>query len=400
MKILVLDTIHGGRVLAHTLLARGHDVDMVDVYRQLEGISPDIAAKRRYDVMIAPVHLDPGHPLLNARFASRMTHHEAVRWLLEGNTPSPMIEITGARGKTTTAYLLSSLMTGQGVLHTSNGTWRCPEKELLWKRSITPASVLSAAQLAVQWNSWLIAEESLGVSGAGKVGVLTSGEDYPIANGSKSALEEKLRSLFACSTAVIPPGVPYEGENAVFVDEAVSCSGERCNYAWNGIEGEFTNSLCRLEGYRTPLMVAATVACVLSIDPYPLVKARTLDGRMNARWEGEICVIDNANSGTNARTTVDAARYARSLANLEEITLVIGAEAENICEGFPQDAIRRAIDAIRPERVILVGVDPSSIGLADSGTHLETAEDLDKGLEKARKCTIRGSIVLAVKTWR
>jgi len=44
--------------------------------------------------------------------------------------------------------------------------------------------------------------------------------------------------------------------------------------------------------------------------------------------------VDNANSGTNVETTVEAARYARALAGNGALTLVIGEEARAICEGF------------------------------------------------------------------
>ena len=33
MDLLVLDTIHGGKEIGNALIAAGHHVDMVDVYR-------------------------------------------------------------------------------------------------------------------------------------------------------------------------------------------------------------------------------------------------------------------------------------------------------------------------------------------------------------------------------
>ena len=105
-----------------------------------------------------------------------------------------MIEITGAQGKTTTAHALAHLLTGPGVLHTSTGTYEMPEKRLIFKKSITPASVLDAAQKAVSMRGWLIAEESLGVTGAGDLAIITSPDDYLCAAGKKSALKEKAAS--------------------------------------------------------------------------------------------------------------------------------------------------------------------------------------------------------------
>ena len=72
-----------------------------------QGISPEEAALRRYNLLVAPVHLDPDHPLLAAVTAPRITHHAAVRMLLAGKIPHPMVEVTGARGKTTTAHAIA-----------------------------------------------------------------------------------------------------------------------------------------------------------------------------------------------------------------------------------------------------------------------------------------------------
>ena len=46
MRVLVLDTIHGGAVLAEALVRKGDDVDAVDVYRG-KMMSADDAEKRQ-----------------------------------------------------------------------------------------------------------------------------------------------------------------------------------------------------------------------------------------------------------------------------------------------------------------------------------------------------------------
>lgn len=392
LRVLVLDTIHGGAELAGELRAGGHQVDAVDVYRGGEGISVAAAMARRYDLVAAPVHLDPNHPLLQSSAAPCITHHEAVRQVLISSLPRPMIEITGARGKTTTAHALAHLMQGPGVLHTSTGSLEYPEKSMLWRKSITPASVIPAARRAHALGGWLIAEESIGVTGAGDVAVLTSGEDYRIAGGRKSALAEKCRLIAAATTAIVPRGTPISGSNVLHLEEAVECSGSVCRYCWNGVSGTFTNPLCELNGYRTPLMLAAAAACVLGIDPSPLGTFSALPGRMAARREGGVLVVDNANSGTNAETTIEAARYARTLSGSDAITLVIGEESRTVCEGFPPAEIQRAVAAIRPQEVVLVGAEREGGGYC-AGT-------LEEALTVARAITRDGSIVLAVKTWR
>lgn len=382
MKILVLDTIHGGAALAEALERAGHAVDMVDVYRGREGIPAAEAARRRYDLVAAPVHLDPGHPLLEAA-PRRVTHHEAVRMLLSGNRPALMIEITGARGKTTTATALAAVLPGPGVLHTSMGTVRYPEGTTLWKRSITPASVLPAAAEAVRIGGWLIAEESLGVTGAGDLAILTSTGDYRIAAGKRRALEEKIRSMSGCAEVLTPARA----------DLIAAVTGTSCRYRWEGIEGTFENPLLALPGYRTPIQMAAAAACLLGADPAALAAFSPLEGRMAvARRDGKV-IVDNASSGACRETAVAAAAYARTLAGGGPLTLVIGTEGQTICEGFPADEVRRAIEEICPDRVVLVGDYPGVEGIP--------AGDLAEGAGIAEEiATDGGAVVLAVKTWR
>jgi len=384
MRILVLDTIHGGAELAGALRGAGHQVDEVDVYLGRAGIPVEEALVRTYDLVTAPVHLDPDHPLLR-RHGPAVSHHEMVRRVLGGRLPHPFIEITGARGKTTTAHALASLLPGPGILHTSTGTYRYPERELLWKRSITPASLIPAVREAERIGGWLVAEESLGVTAAGDVAVLTSAEDYPIAAGKKHAIAEKCRLLARARTAVLPPGIDLAG--GIRADNMVSFEGETCRYSGNGVSGSFENPLCTLPGYRTPLALAAATACVLGVDPAPLGRFDALPGRMAARREGDILIVDNANSGTNMMTTVEAARYARELSGDAPLTLVIGEEARAVCEGFPAEDVRRTVAAVRPAGVVYVGEGHPAATIA-------------AGLDAARTITPAGAIVLAVKTWR
>ena len=74
MRILVLDTIHGGAELAVALREAGHEADEVDVYRGKAGIPVAEALARTYDLVTAPVHLDPDHPLLR-RHGPAVSHH-------------------------------------------------------------------------------------------------------------------------------------------------------------------------------------------------------------------------------------------------------------------------------------------------------------------------------------
>jgi len=402
MHILVLDTIHGGYAIGEAFSARGDRVDCVDVYRGGSVIDVPTARAGSYDLIVAPVHLDPDHPLLASAQAPVISHHDAVRLLLGENTPQPMIEITGARGKTTTAHALASLMPGAGILHTSTGTYRFPGKEWISVSSITPASVLAAAKMALDINGWLIAEESLGVSGAGTLSIITSDRDYPFAAGKKSAVAAKVESVKHARHLLLAEntGAACSGQVSHIEDIAVSY-GTVCSVTLSGTTVRFSNPLLAVPGYRASLMLAAAAAMILGLDPGPLSSFGALPGRMSLSYENGHLIVDNANSGTNAETTIGAARYARRVSGNEAITLVIGQVAGDgaVCEGFAAGQMLEAIDKIHPDQVIWVGTQPLA---SDTSVPFvsEYSSTLDEALITAVRTAGRESIVLAVKTWR
>ena len=405
MQILVLDTIHGGREIGDRYASQGHDVDVVDVYKGSTPALAEMAITRTYDLIIAPVHLDPAHLLLANRHAPVISHHEAVRRLLGDALPVTMIEITGTRGKTTTAHALAHLLPGKGVLHTSTGTYSYPAKDLLEKRSITPASVLSAVDAASKMHGWLVAELSLGVTGAGDLAIITSAECYPFAAGKKQALPEKIASARKAKHLLVADGIVCDHGNVVHVEDVARCKGMNCTVEWGGKRIVLTNPLFSLPPYRLPLMLAAAAAIILKMDPTPLNHFAALPGRMSVSHEKDLIIVDNANSGTNAATTLCAARYARYLAGTGDLTLVIGqVEGDGkVCEGFSFGQILDAIESVHPRNLIWVGRLPDP----DSELFRSVQMDIDahcttfnEGRRAAVEKTERGSIILAVKTWR
>jgi UDP-N-acetylmuramyl pentapeptide synthase len=406
MDILVLDTIHGGKTISEAFLSRGDQVDLIDVYRGKSAVDVRTALSRTYDLIVAPVHLDPDHPLLKHAQAPVITHHEAVRQLLGNDLPDPMVEITGSRGKTTTAHALASLMPGKGILHTSTGTFRFPEKNWITRSSITPGSVLAAVKLAREIHGWLIVEESLGVTGAGTLAIITSEEDYFFAAGKRCAIKAKVASAKHCRHLLLAENIQADYiDGAVHIEEVASCDGTECTITLDGKSCRITNPLLALPAYHDPMVLAATAALMLGIDPSPLASFAALTGRMSISYDRDVLVVDNANSGTNFVTSVDATQYARSTSGLQEITLVIGQQEGDgaVCEGFAHDQILAAVETIRPVHLIWVGrfPDPGTDEYRNLGSRVTAhVPTLEAGYAIAKQKTERGSIVLAVKTWR
>ena len=406
MRILVLDTIHGGRAIGQAFTEQGDIVDCVDVYRGESTVDVKTALTRDYDLIVAPVHLDPDHPLLTVSQTPVVSHHEAVRQLLIEDRPEPMIEITGARGKTTTAHALASLMPGDGILHTSTGTYRFPEKRRLSQSSITPGSLIAVARMAREIDGWLIIEESLGVTGAGTLAIITSASDYFFAAGKKSALTTKIASVKHCNCLLLAKNIQTDSMgHVIHMEDVASCTGTECSITLSGKTCRFSNPLLALPGYHTSLVLAAAAAMILGINPEPLSTFCALPGRMSVSYEKDILIIDNANSGTNVTSTIEAAQYARSKTVNEAITLVIGqVEGDGaVCEGFAFDQIQAAIDQISPTSIIWVGTLPSpkTPGYDQLVPLISAyADTLREAYDTALRITDKGSIVLSVKTWR
>jgi UDP-N-acetylmuramyl pentapeptide synthase len=406
MHILVLDTIHGGKIIGKLYASRGEEVDCVDVYRGDSTTDVKAAQSRKYDLIVAPVHLDPDHPLLKFATAPVISHHEAVRRLLGKNIPEPMVEITGSRGKTTTAHALASLMKGPGILHTSAGTYRFPKKEMISRSSITPASVLAAVRMALDINGWLIVEESLGISCAGTLGIITSSEDYSFAAGKKSALQSKIASMRNCRQILLAENIsPPTFDRVVHIEDVASVKDMECSLSLSSRTCRFSHPLLLIPVYRNSLVLAAAAAMLLGLDPESLSSFCALPGRMSVSIEGGVLVVDNANSGTNLTATVEAAQYARKISGKDAVTLEIGQVKGDgaVCEGFSFEQMYESINKVHPARIIWVGTVPCP--RTAEFTNLEPLiSAYEDTFEKARASALRmsteGSIVLAVKTWR
>ena len=149
------------------------------------------------------------------------------------------------------------------------------------------------------------------------------------------------------------------------------------------------------------MMTAAAALCLLGEDPSRLADLPALEGRMQVTTEGGRTIVDNANSGACLTTTCDAMALARTVAPESPVTLVVGAEASTVCEGFPFADIAEVIKNTSPATVIIVGdqyrsCDTDCLPVPPRAI-LSTFEE---GAALARSEAGPNTIVLAVKTWR
>jgi coenzyme F430 synthetase len=384
-KVAVLDTVHGAATIAERMADLGLDAVALEVYHsthQMEG----------FDLVVSPVHLYPGNQALaQARKLGKsvITHHRAVGEIIRPS--SKAFEITGTRGKTTTALILSRLLSSRlkVVSHTTRGIelWKGGGSQALQSGlSIAPANVIKAMDAAEREGAEaLVCEVSLGGTGVADCSILTSFEgDYRIAGGTAWASTAKLQMI-----SLSRPGTRLiAGCEVPFSSDISFGNGGWVRAEKNGLWfGEDHLPLELYEGidlasYLQAIAGAAAAAFDAGISPEEISSSlegfEGLSGRMKVERSGGTTIYDNSNSGLK----VSGVERALDLASGHDIALVVGEESEAVCEGMD---IPRLTELLRRRRseiclLVLVGarLEPYALELKAS-----VAPDLAAGYELA-----------------
>jgi len=209
-KFIVLDINHGGDYLASILKDRGYEVIVYDIY-QTRGEKRQELNKKNIGVIdsverdyidytvVHPAHC-PDHFLSSFSNNKKLTHHGLVKFLFNGK--NNVIEITGSKGKTTTAHILAYLLSFEDdvFLNSSMGFETILKgKAKLIDDNNSISAGYTAKILSGYNNSPQILEESLGICGVGNISILTSTNPvYSIKDGNGNSLEAK-KQLFELS---------------------------------------------------------------------------------------------------------------------------------------------------------------------------------------------------------
>lgn len=439
-RILVLDTIHGGSILVEELRLLGKEAFGLNPYRTTSPPAHD------FDLVISPVHLSPA--LLEAVLSKLrgdsepkvISHHDAVREIVQATSLLEgvrAVEVTGTTAKTTVCELLCQMLRGKSVLLlTSAGTrFSDGKKEVsLTRLSITPASILKALRLASENGldaEFAVFEVSLGLTGIGSVGVLTSlSEDYAIAGGTSSASNAKKASLRNFKGILVVPSscdVSAPAARAVnIVSKDLYLRGDvaffRLNTLLNSEKHTSHNiapssAKCKIEGqvrlclnfcdcafYRKCVEIALTAALSLGVPPEELnTSLQAVPARLSVvEWRRRV-LVDNSNSGTKLQFLGEALalaeRYKRQKREQEKV-LIVGEEARYVCEGIDFDELRKIIEAKHAKfsKIIVVGDNFSGVFPYEN---VIISKSLQEALEEAVKSTEEGAIIVSmVKTWR
>ncbi|WP_214044788.1 coenzyme F430 synthase [Methanomethylovorans sp.] len=457
-NIAVLDMTHGGIHIARKLKEQGFNVTGVDIYRtlsseqcsalEMDGIwmSENHCSIGELDLMISPVHLYSDHIMLQhakEKHVPVISHHKAVGEILAikdaGDQPFT-IEVTGTKAKTSTASLLADMISRERpvVLHTSRGLelWENGVCEMIHKGlSIAPGSILDAKDIAVSLGRNIgvyIFEISLGVTGYGDVGIITTLDmDYMIAGKTSLASEAKVRSLLnyssnahiilneSCRKTVeqlditlgtenITTFCTADNEENISSDADYFLSMHRDGFSITSVKG--CVKLCLADGYDAKSYITAfAAACATALEiGIPLKNInntiqqfRGLQGRMQEMVEGGINVLDNSNSGMDIFSAEKALDL--SLRRKRNVIMVLGEEAAQVCEGLPPEDVadligRRLVDM---DELILVGERMKPLAIGNIHYAESSAAGRMRAMKLARiKRSDETTVILCVKCFR
>lgn len=450
-RAAVLDLTHGGTVLAQKLKGLAESVTAIDVYRTMgpeelagledEGIktSRDALNATDFDVVVAPIHLDPDYPMLVEAVNNKipvLSHHTAVGQILSGYDlkGKTIIELTGTKAKTSTSILLAEILSREKkvVSHTSRGLEDWNTKTVVKKGlSITPASILTALDAledAGIETEILIVEISLGGTGRADIGVITTiANDYKIANNTRMASDAKrqmimnarpgsslvinndaLRFFGACrrDVNIISFSESVNAASNVYYENLIDNGGTIAYYIDNR-HGRMTiqgASDYDVGSYRTAFVCAAAVALTMNIDDGTIERSFRefggAEGRMRKTYLEGRTLIDNSNSGMDIRTAEKALQFSQAQGG--RIVMVLGEEARQVCEGLDPSAVSRFIDEHLDElgSLILVGERMRPFVQNDI-EKIHYADDLSRGIGLAKRLTDEKDIILScVKCFR
>ena len=449
-RVAVLDLTHGGAVIARKLTKIAASVTGIDVYKTLrpeelealehEGIRTSQAPLNvsEFDILIAPVHLDPSYPVLVEAAKNNIpviSHHVAVGEILRGDLKGiTVIEITGTKAKTSTSILLGEIFSKNKkvISHTSRGLEDWSKKRIIQNGlSITPASILRAVDVVEEAGikpDVFIFEISLGGTGSADIGVITTiVDDYKIANNTKLASEAKrmmildakpgstlvvnhdaLRSFGACrrDVNIISFSDSVNAAANVYY-ENIGGDGGTIAYFIGGRKGKITfigTQDYDLISYKTAFVCAAAVALAMDIEPDQIERSlrgfKGAQGRMRKTTLTGRKLIDNSNSGMDIKSVEKALDYAKT----EEgrIVMVLGEEAKEVCEGLDPARVERFIEKHLDEiySIVLVG-DRMKPLVSKNINKIYHAGNLSDGIEFAQQLTREKDIIIScVKCFR
>ena len=425
MKVLVLDLTHGGDILALEYARKGHWATAVDIYhtapsvmcKDLRSKGVDVresAPDETFDLGVAPIHC-PERFFGTARCARKITHHQAVGEL--ASFRFPIVEVTGARGKTTTCHLIARILADQGkrvLLLTSGGLSMVGPNGatvLKGKVSIAPPTILTLVGKNYDVDVGVF-EISLGGTGLASVSVVTNiGDDYAIAQNTRRAFDGKVQMVrFARGAVVYPeeerklwePHVDRAAESITFGKcsdvEALLSDLELGTSAKLTVRTGVNVSRTNLHpnylapSYMTAFGAAAAAAYAMGVSTDDI--AASFGAFKGAAGRGDVSVENGLVTVRERNPGVSAASIGWDLDGLEtcgcrDIDVIVDPVNAKVCEKLDLTAVRRAAERPAVKGLYLLAPEGWS-GPHDGFEIISNIDDVRQRHEVMMWCTKEG----------
>ncbi len=367
MKILILDTVHGGGILADKYPGPGDDVTCVDVYKvtprdeldrlKSKGFTVSNEVPRgEYDTVLMPIHC-PDSFLEGIVYGERKFFSQAVGELIDDGRFR--IEVTGVKGKTGFCCLLAHILTTAGMkvlVQTSRGrgSWvdggLCSEETV----SIAPPSMLTLPDGDFDA---VICEVSLGGSGKADISCITNLiEDYPIAAGTRKASEGKT-SILNGNINIVPKEeiefwkgrgagnvIGYGGRIAVMGNPSLGVPLRvRAEYG-NGFETLLKGNYLALEyiyAFEMALEVCEAMGIPESSVELGLSSFKGVPGRGEVSFSDGRWTVTERNPGISARSVERTFSTMRQMRSLDGAVAVLDPVNRKVCCKMDFEAIKK-----------------------------------------------------------
>ena len=424
MNNLVIDLTHGGVKIAISLAKKGKNVLAYDLYNTLKGIDAKMLEVYGVELIqleelsdfkgdmnvIYPIHMplsfdeiESFNPNLNYTFQS---HHEIICEILKDwGEDIPKVEITGVKGKTTSAFMLKEILIDENplILSSLGALLYENKKEITLKKdiSIAPANIKETIDLAYKianpickiaegtvvsenirkYNS-AIFESSLGVSGIGDVGLLLNiVENYPIAKGRSTASEAK-KQVFRCKCVCIQKEaldkyyheVKHEKTNSFsLTDDTANLFVSDVEYGLdqtvleitynevktindNVISGEMQVKTFAPGPHHVSNVLGVVLTCLsLEIDSEKIMEGlknyKGIPGRTTKRTIGNSTIIEEINPGLNTEAIKESVNM---IQDLKDYYISIGGDYGITCEEIDEEKLSDFLNTLNTD-IILTG---------------------------------------------
>ena len=381
MRVLILDMVHGGDLLARRHLAEGDDVTCVDVYgicsqerkdelRSMEIRVADKVPEGQYDLTVMPTHCprtflgdaDPGKIISFSQDVCRFIEDRRFR-----------IEVTGVKGKTSSCYLIAKMLSDAGkkvLLHTSRGEGPYTSEGHMIERkvSIAPPYIMTLA--AGDYDA-VVCEVSLGGSGKADIACITNlVEDYGIAKKSLKASDAKKDILTDGGINIVAEDekqfwssfgkdVTTYRKRVTRVSEPKLGEGLKVSVDYDGVGDAVLDGSYVSTEYLEAMDLALEVCHRMGIPRESVIRSletfKGVPGRGEILKEEGRTVIRERNPGISHLSIGRTLKCLKDMGALDSAMIILDPVSKKVCDKMDIDEIRKVVDSYGVPMVVTKG---------------------------------------------